>query len=112
MTELAPSPVPEEALSALVRLGARLRAQRIAQGFTVADMCERAFCSPTTWRALEAGKPGARTGLLAQALWLLGALDGLEALPAAAAALPTARRVRRPSRRPAPGTIAPDELDF
>jgi len=96
---------------ALLHLGQRLRAHRIAQGWTIAEMAQRLLCSPTTWRALENGRPGTSVGVLAQALWLLGQLDGLDALAPAPLQV-TGQRVRRRKGAGAPGRITGDELDF
>ncbi|XAH25949.1 helix-turn-helix transcriptional regulator [Xylophilus sp. GW821-FHT01B05] len=104
--------MPAPAGLALGRLGQRLRAHRVQRGWTVAELAERLMCSPTTWRALEAGKPGTSIGLLAHALWLLGELETLEQLAPAPAALAAKRRVRRPAGRPAAGVIGEDERDF
>lgn len=111
-----PTPVatilPAPAQLALKRLGQRLRAHRVQQAWTLADMAERLMCSPTTLRALEAGKPGTRVGLLMHALWLLGETDSLAAVAPAPAALAANKRVRRPAGRAAPGVILESERDF
>jgi len=83
----------------------------MARGWTIADISERLLCSPTTWKALESGKPGTGIGVLAHALWLLGQLDGLDAVAPAPLNL-AAKRVRRSAGRAVPGRIAGDELDF
>jgi hypothetical protein len=88
-----------------------MRAHRIARGWTIGEMSQRLLCSPTTWRALEAGKPGTSIGLLAHALWLLGQLDALDAL-APAPLVVSGKRVRRSAGRAEPGRISGDELDF
>ncbi|QHI98673.1 helix-turn-helix domain-containing protein [Xylophilus rhododendri] len=105
------SSLPEPAQQSLLSLGQRLRAHRISRGWTVAEMAERLLCSPTTWRALEGGKAGTSVGVLAHALWLLGQLDGLDAL-APAPLVAAGRRVRRAAGQPVPGRISGDELDF
>ena len=106
-----PSPLPEPAQLSLQQLGARLRAHRVAQGWTLNEMAQRLLCSPTTWRAVESGRPGTSVGVLVHALWLLGQLNGLDAL-APAPLLAVGRRVRRAAGKPAPGRITGDELDF
>jgi len=105
------SAIPESAQASLLQLGQRLRAHRMARGWTIADISERLLCSPNTWKALEAGKPGTSVGVLAHALWLLGQIDGLDAVAPAPLSL-TAKRVRRSAGSAAPGHITGDELDF
>lgn len=106
------SALPSQTLAPLARLGERLRAHRFQREWTVAEASERLLCSPTTLRALEAGKPGTSIGLLAHALWLFGEIDTLDALAPAPSGLTAQRRVRRPASRPVAGTIAEDERDF
>lgn len=108
------SALPSQTLAPLARLGERLRAHRFQREWTVAEASERLLCSPTTLRALEAGKPGTSIGLLAHALWLFGEIDTLDALAPAPApsGLTAQRRVRRSASRPVAGTIAEDERDF
>ena len=104
--------LPDPAQDALLRLGARVRALRVGFGWTIAEMAERLFCSPTTWRALEAGKPGTSIGLLAHALWLLGEVESLDQAAPAPTLMAARKRVRRAAGQSAPGRIARDELDF
>ncbi|RYF33245.1 MAG: XRE family transcriptional regulator [Comamonadaceae bacterium] len=106
------SALPEHAQTALLRLGQRLRAHRVQRGWTVAEIAARLLCSPTTWRALEGGKPGTSIGLLAHALWLFGETEALDNVAPAPAALAAHRRVRRAAGQTAPGVIAEDERDF
>lgn len=106
------SALPEAAETALLRLGQRLRAHRVQRGWTVAELAERLLCSPTTWRALENGKPGTSIGLLAHALWLFGEAASLDIVAPAPAALAAHRRVRRAKGQTAPGVIAENERDF
>jgi len=108
----ADSVLPAPAQMALTQLGQRLRAHRVQQGRTVADMAERLLCSPTTWRALESGKPGTRIGLLVHALWLFGQVETLDAVAPTPAALAANRRVRRSRGQSAPGVISDAERDF
>lgn len=106
-----PAVLPTPAQVALVQLGQRLRAHRMALGWTIAEVAQRLLCSPNTWKALESGKPGTGVGLLAHALWLFGQLDGLDKV--APAPLQSARkRVRRVAGKSVPGRITGDELDF
>ncbi|RYY52402.1 MAG: XRE family transcriptional regulator [Comamonadaceae bacterium] len=104
--------LPAPAQAALVRVGQRLRAHRLQRGWTAADMAARLLCSPTTWRALEAGKPGTSVGLLAHALWLLGEIESLDNVAPAPAGLAANRRVRRKAGSVAPGVIEEGERDF
>ncbi len=108
--------MPPEALDALAQLGLRLRAHRQQQQWTIDEMSQRLFCSPTTCRALESGKPGTSMGVLVHALWLLGQLDSLNSVAAFtssfAATLTTGRRVRRRTSTNPPGTIAEHDRDF
>lgn len=103
--------LPEPAERALQQLGERLRAHRMARGWTIADISARLLCAPNTWKALEGGKPGTSVGVLAHALWLLGQIDGLDAVAPAPLSLP-GKRVRRSAGAPTAGRIAGDELDF
>lgn len=91
----APSALPAEVAAALIRLGQRLHACRIAHNFSHRDMAERMMCSINTYRALEAGRPGCGIGNLASALWLLGQLDGLDTLARVPAELASGRRAGR-----------------
>jgi transcriptional regulator with XRE-family HTH domain len=106
------SALPAQTVEPLNRLGLRLRAHRFQHGWTVAETAQRLLCSPTTLRALEAGKPGTSIGLLAHALWLFGEIDTLDAIAPAPAGLVAKRRVRRPAARTPAGVIAEDERDF
>jgi transcriptional regulator with XRE-family HTH domain len=104
--------LPTPAQTALIRLGQRLRAHRVQRAWTLADMAQRLMCSPTTLRALEAGKPGTSVGLLLHALWLFGETDSLDSVAPAPAALAANRRVRRRAAGAAPGVISESERDF
>jgi transcriptional regulator with XRE-family HTH domain len=102
--------LPEEPRSALKNLGQRLRALRLAQNMTVEHLAERLLCSPTTYRALESGKPTVNLGLLAHALWLFGKTDELDKLfPLEIGMLGNKRSQRA---RPATNGISDDERDF
>ncbi|MCJ0762922.1 helix-turn-helix domain-containing protein [Variovorax terrae] len=107
---------PPESLRMLAGLGQRLRAHRLQQVQTIEEMAARLFCSPTTYRALEAGKPGTSMGILAHALWLLGQLDTLDNVAPLttgfAAGVAAGKRVRRRTGQAAPGTISEPERDF
>ena len=104
--------LPPEGLLKLERLGERLRAHRVLNQWTVAEMAERLLCSPGTYRALEAGKPTVSLGTLASALWLIGQADTLDAVAPAPAGLATGRKVRRKAGQSAPGVISEAERDF
>ncbi len=106
------SALPSDAALKLVMLGERLRAHRTLQQWTIAEMAARLLCSPATYRALEAGKPTTSTGILMNALWLLGQADTLDSVAPAPAALASGRRVRRKAGKPLAGTISEDERDF
>ena len=112
MPKPAATAIPVDALTALAQLGQRLRAHRVHQAQTVVDMAQRLMCSPTTYRALEAGKPGTSMGVLVQALWMMGQLDSLDHVALAPTGWATGRRVRRSPGQSAPGRISEAERDF
>jgi transcriptional regulator with XRE-family HTH domain len=105
-----------DAAASLQRLGERVRAHRMRLGWTIAEMSERLFCAPATYRAIEAGKPASSIGILVNALWLLGQLESLDQLapitPELTASLVRKRRMRRPKDAAPAGRIAEDERDF
>jgi len=72
--------MPLEVLSSLQLLGQRIRANRIAQGWTVKGMAARLFCSQNTYRSIEMGKPTSSIGSIANALWLFGQPHSLDLL--------------------------------
>lgn len=94
----------------LKNLGLRLRARRLAQNMTLEQAAERLLCSPTTYRALESGKPTVSLGLLAHALWLFGHLDDMEHLSPIDISMLGNKRSQR--ARPAVKGIGNDERDF
>jgi transcriptional regulator with XRE-family HTH domain len=108
--------MPPEALESLVQLGQRLRAYRQQQEWTIEEMSERLFCSPTTCRALESGKPGTSMGVMVHALWLLGQLDSIDNVAALsadfAASITAGRKVRKRVAASSPGTIRDSDRDF
>jgi transcriptional regulator with XRE-family HTH domain len=108
--------LPPEAGEALVQLGQRLRAYRQQQQWTIEEMSERLFCSPTTCRALESGKPGTSLGVMAHALWLLGQLDSLSSVAVLsadfAASITAGRKVRKRAAASRPGAISESDRDF
>jgi transcriptional regulator with XRE-family HTH domain len=102
--------LPDESLAALRQLGLRLRAQRLAQNMTIGQLAERLLCSPTTYRALENGKPTVSLGLLVHALWLFGKTGELDKLfPLEIGMLGNKRQQRA---RSAIKGISDDERDF
>jgi transcriptional regulator with XRE-family HTH domain len=111
LSNLMLNSVPETQ-QALVRLGNRLRAHRIQQRWTVKEMAARLLCSPTTYRALEAGKQGTSMGILVNALWLFGQIDTLENVAPAPLDQIAGRRVRKRTGQPGVGLIGEDERDF
>lgn len=94
----------------LKSLGLRLRARRLAQNMTLEQAAERLLCSPTTYRALESGKPTVSQGLLAHALWLFGRLEDMEQLSPVDLSLLGNKRSQR--ARPVVSGIGDDERDF
>lgn len=94
----------------LNNLGLRLRARRLALHMTLEQAAERLLCSPTTYRALEGGKPTVSLGLLAHALWLFGRLEDLEQVSPIDISLLDIKRNQR--ARPALKEIGDDERDF
>lgn len=102
--------LPEEPHSALKNLGLRLRAQRLAHNMTVEQLSERLLCSPTTYRALESGKPTVSLGLLAHALWLFDKTEELDKLFPLEIGMLGNRRSQR--ARPATKGISDDERNF
>ena len=102
--------LPPEALAMLKSLGLRLRARRLAQNMTLEQAAERLLCSPTTYRALESGKPTVSLGLLAHALWLFGRLEDIEQLSPLDISLLGNKRSQR--ARPVVKGINNDDRDF
>ena len=101
-----------ETLKSLEKLGQRIRANRAAQGWTVKEMAERLFCSQNTYRAIEAGKPTASIGIIANALWLFGQIDSLDAVAPIPLQTNTTSRVRKSRNKSIAGIINEDERDF
>lgn len=97
---------------ALEQLGLRLRANRVAVGWTVKEMASRLLCSQNTYRAIEAGKPSASIGIIANALWLFGQLDSLEAIAPAPLTASANSRARRRAVASDPALISETERDF
>lgn len=55
--------VNPETLKSLKNLGLRIRANRVAQKWTIEDMASRLFCSQNTYRSIESGKPTSSIGI-------------------------------------------------
>lgn len=102
--------LPSQARLALQMLGQRLRAHRLAANWTIEQTAERLLCSPTTYRALEAGKPSVSLGLMVNALWILGRLDDLGQIFPLGEWVIENRRARRASGKIT--GISDDERDF
>lgn len=99
-----------ETLNALEKLGHRIRANRIAQRWTIKEMAERLYCSQNTYKAVEAGKPTVSIGIVANALWLFGQVDSLNDVASVPLQTNTSTRVRKPKIKA--GIISESELDF
>lgn len=105
-----PAPLTDQALTGLRFLGQRLRAYRLEANWTVEHTAQRLLCSPTTYRALEAGKPTVSLGLLVNALWVFGRLDDLDKVFPLGEWLIENRRARRAGGNQ--GGISDDERNF
>lgn len=101
-----------ETFTSLENLGQRMRANRIAQGWTVKNMSSRLFCSQNTYRAIEAGKPTSSIGIIANALWLFGQIDSLDGVAPIPMNFNATKRVRKSVKKNLPGVISEDERDF
>lgn len=101
-----------EALKSLEQLGLRIRANRVAQGWTIKDMASRLFCSENTYKAIEAGKPTVSVGMIANALWLFGQIDSIDAVAPVPINAGSMIRVRKQNKQNEPGVISEDERDF
>ena len=103
---------PAEAQKALVNLGLRIRANRIAQGWTIKEMAERLFCSQNTYRSIESGKATSSVGVIANALWLFGELDSLDFVAPVPINVGGIKRVRHSNAKTSNSSISEDERDF
>lgn len=101
-----------EAVESLVYLGGRIRAQRIARGWTIKQMAERLYCSQNTYRSIEMGKPTASLGVMASALWLFGQLDTLNLVAPIPIEAVTVQRVRTRKNMGLGRLISEAERDF
>ena len=102
----------EEVLNSLENLGLRLRANRVALGWTIQDMASRLLCSQNTYRAIEAGKPSASVGIIANALWLVGQLDTLDAVAPSPLNTKSNSRARKKSGATDSPLISEEDRDF
>jgi len=75
-------------------------------------MASRLLCSQNTYRAIEAGKPSASVGIIANALWLFGQLDSLEAVAPLPVNASAHIRARKKSGVTDAAVISEDERDF
>ena len=104
-----------EVKESLENLGHRLRANRIASyrsGLDNKDTAARILCSQNTYRAIEAGRPHASIGIIANALWLFGQIDTLNTLAAVPLNIRGVKRVRNPNKNPGNILITESERDF
>jgi DNA-binding XRE family transcriptional regulator len=109
---LAIAGIHPEALESLVYLGRRIRAQRIACGWTIKQMAERLYCSQNTYRSIEMGKPTASLGVMASALWLFGQVDTLNLVAPIPIEAVTVQRVRARKNMGLGRLISEAERDF
>ena len=84
----------------LGNLGQRLRANRIVLGWTIKDTAARLLCSQNTYRSIEAGRPTASIGIIANALWLFGQIDSLNTLAPVQLNIRGVKRIRNPNKNP------------
>lgn len=101
-----------DVLKSLEMLGLRIRANRVAAGWTVKDMASRLLCSQNTYRAIEAGKPSASIGIITNALWLFGQLDTIDAVAPVPINSKPNNRVRKKAGASDSSLISEDERDF
>ena len=73
-------PLPGPVVRALRRLGADLRDARRRRRLPMSVVADRALISRVTLHKIERGNPGVSCGHYATVLFVLGRLDGLEAL--------------------------------
>lgn len=104
--------MPLEVLNSLDLLGQRIRANRIAQGWTVKETAARLFCSQNTYRSIEMGKPTSSIGNIANALWLFGQPHSLDLLASVPINLGGVQRVRHQKNTRSVGSISEAERDF
>ena len=104
-----------EVKESLENLGQRLRANRIASyrsGLDNQRYCSSASLLQNTYRSIEAGRPTASIGIIANALWLFGQIDSLNTLALVPSNIRGVKRVRNPNKNPGNNLISESELDF
>lgn len=101
-----------EALKSLEKLGQRIRANRVANGWTIKDMANRLFCSENTYKAIEAGKPTSSIGIIVNVLWLFGQIESIDAIAPVQLNLDKIIRVRRKSKANDDSSISERDRDF
>lgn len=102
----------DEVLKSLEALGLRIRANRVALGWTVKEMASRLLCSQNTYRAIEAGKPSASVGIITNALWLFGQLDTIDGVAPAPININRNTRARKKVGTTDASLISEEERDF
>jgi DNA-binding XRE family transcriptional regulator len=101
-----------EVKESLENLGQRLRANRIALGWTIKDTAARILCSQNTYQSIEAGRPTTSIGIIANALWLFGQIDSLNTLAPVPLNIRGVKRVRNPNKNSGNSLISESERDF
>ncbi len=101
-----------EVQESLESLGQRLRANRIVLGWTIKNTAARLLCSQNTYRAIEAGRPTASIGIIANALWLFGQIDSLNTLAPVPMNIRGVKRVRNSNKNQGNNLIRESERDF
>lgn len=101
-----------EALKSLEKLGQRIRANRVAQGWTIKDIASRLFCSENTYKAIEAGKPTSSIGIIVNTLWLFGQIDSIDAIAPVQINPNNLIRVRKQNKTNDARVISENERDF
>ena len=101
-----------EVKESLENLGQRLRANRIALGWTIKDTAARLLCSQNTYRAIEAGRPTASIGIIVNTLWLFGQIDSLNTLAPVPMNIRGVKRVRNSNKNQGNNLIRESERDF
>jgi len=101
-----------EALKSLKKICQRIRANRIANSWTIKEMANRLFCSENTYKAVEAGKPTSSIGIIVNALWLFGQIESLDAIAPVQFNPDKIIRVRRKSKANDDGSISERDRDF
>ena len=111
-SSLAIGGIHPEAIESLAYLCQRIRAQRIARGWTIKQMAERPYCSQNTYRSIEMGKPTSSLGVMASTLWLFGQLDTLNMVAPIPIEAVTIKRVQARKKMGNGRLISEAERDF